>query len=174
MGALFTFPAVWTSLEYLNGLGSPHGSFGSFAYASVVFPASVQIASLLGLYAVSFLMCLFANALALLMRGARAPALIGLAICAASLVFGFVRLSAPEGTMVQVAALSDWDARRHSLKSLDLAASQKMAAEYEAAARTEADKGARFIVIPETAIGFDPAWRGQVTQSLWTWRGSVG
>jgi apolipoprotein N-acyltransferase len=166
LAGLFAFPAIWTSLEYLNSLVSPNGSFGSVAYASVPFPASVQIASLLGLYAVSFLMCLFANALALLGRGARGPALVGLGLCVASLVFGYARLSVPQGATIQVAALSDGDAWRRSLKSLDMAASQKMAAEYKVAARAEADRGARFIVIPETAIAFDPAWRGQVTQSF--------
>jgi apolipoprotein N-acyltransferase len=47
-----------------------------------------------------------------------------------------------------------------------LAASQKMAAEYEDAARKEADSGAKLIVIPETALGFDPAWRGGLTQGF--------
>ena len=39
-----------------------------------------------------------------------------------------------------------------------------MAAEYLAAARTEADRGARLIVIPETALAFDPAWRDALLQ----------
>ncbi len=162
--SLVAFPALWTGFEYLNGLVSIHGSYGAMAYASVIFPASVQVASLFGLYAVSFLMCLFANALALLARGVRGPAFAGLCVCVAALVFGFIRLAAPQGETIKVAALADWDARKRSTHHLDLAASQTMAAEYLAAARAEADRGARLIVIPETALAFDPAWRDALLQ----------
>jgi apolipoprotein N-acyltransferase len=166
LAVLFAYPALWTGCEYLVSLVSPHGSFGSIAYASMPFPASVQIASLFGIYGVSFSMCLFANALALGARGLRTPALLGVAICAAVFAFGFFRLATPQGTMVQVAALSDWEARRLSMRSIGFAASQKMAAEYESAARAEADKGAKLIVIPETALAVDPVWRTALIQPL--------
>jgi apolipoprotein N-acyltransferase len=162
--ALLAFPALWTVLEYGNSFVSVNGSYGAFAYASMGFPAAIQAASLFGLYAVTFLMCLFAAALAMLVRGGRMAGWVGLGICAAALVFGFVRLAAPQGPSVQAAALSDWDARRRATKSLDLAASAKLVAEYEAAARAEADKGARLIVIPETSLPFDPAWRAALVQ----------
>ena len=168
LAVLFAFPAIWTAAEYLNSLVSINGSYGSIAYASVVFPASVQVASLFGLYAVSFLMCLFANALALLARGARGSSSGGRCWawrCAPPpLSFGAARLAAPQGATMQVAALADWDARRPSTRHLDLAASQAVAAEYVMAARSEADKGARLIVIPETALAFDPAWRDALLQ----------
>ena len=157
--ALLAYPALWTGCEYLISLVSANGSYGSIAYASMPFPASVQIASLFGIYGVSFTMCLFANALALGARGSRKPALAGLAVCAAVFAFGFFRLTTPQGTVAPVAALSDWDARRLSMRSISLAASQSLAGEYERAARVEADRGAKLIVIPETALAFDPQWR---------------
>jgi apolipoprotein N-acyltransferase len=163
---LLAYPALWTGCEYLISLVSANGSYGSIAYASMPFPASVQIASLLGIYGVSFAMCLFANALALGARGSRNPALLGVAVCAAVFAFGFFRLATPQGTMVQVAALSDWEARRLSMRSISLAASQSLAGEYERAARVEADRGAKLIVIPETALAVDPVWRAALVQPL--------
>ena len=62
--ALFAFPAIWTALEYLVGLVSPHGSWSAMGYSQVAFPPAIQVASLFGLYAVTFLLCLFASALA--------------------------------------------------------------------------------------------------------------
>jgi apolipoprotein N-acyltransferase len=41
-----------------------------------------------------------------------------------------------------------------------------MAEQYAAAARKEAAKGARFIVIPETALAADPAWQGRALAPL--------
>src|SRR6185437_12025583 len=58
LAALFAFPALWTALEYGFGKLSPHGTWGALAYAEVSFPAAIQIASLFGVHAVSFVLCL--------------------------------------------------------------------------------------------------------------------
>jgi apolipoprotein N-acyltransferase len=163
---LFAFPAGWTTVEYLISLVSPHGSWGALGYSQVSFPAAIQIASLFGLYAITFTLCLFANALALAARGVGKAALPGLAASALVLVFGWLHLSQPQGETIQAAMLADWDGRLKTTKKLDFAASRAMAEHYAAAARQEAEKGARFIVIPETAIAADPAWRDKALAPL--------
>ncbi|MDE1939866.1 MAG: hypothetical protein KGI68_12665, partial [Alphaproteobacteria bacterium] len=92
LAALIAFPVFWTAVEYGIGLVSPHGSFGSLAYAEVSFPAGIQIASLFGLYAVTFVLCLSANAVALLARRHWVEGGVGVAVCALVLVFGVMRL----------------------------------------------------------------------------------
>jgi apolipoprotein N-acyltransferase len=164
--ALAAFPAYWTAIEYVVSLLSPHGTFGAMGYVLVAFPPAIQVASLFGLSAVTFLLCLAGNGLALITRGHWRAGLAGLALCLAALLFGYARLATPPGPTVRVAALSDWNARQASVRKLDLAASRRLADEYAAAAAAEADKGARLIVIPETALAFDPAWRGAVTEPL--------
>jgi hypothetical protein len=72
-------PAAWTGIEYGVSLISPHGSWGALGYSQVSFPPAIQIASLFGLYAITFTLCLFANALALIARGNWKAALPGLA-----------------------------------------------------------------------------------------------
>jgi len=164
--ALLAFPAAWTAIEYGVSLVSPHGSWGALGYSQVSFPPAIQIASLFGLYAITFTLCLFANALALAMRGAWKAALSGLAVSALTLAFGWLQLSQPQGETIHAATLADWDARLKTVKKLDFAASHAMAEQYAVAARQEVEKGARFIVIPEGALVADPAWRDKALAPL--------
>ena len=164
--ALFAFPVFWTASEYLVSLVSPHGTFGALAYSQVSFPPALQIASLFGLYAITFMLTLFANALALFIRGFKGPAALGIALAAASLFFGVMRLNEPQASPVTVAALSDQEAARASRHKDALDASQQMTAEYAAAARTAAAKGARLIVTPETGILLRPAWSDAIVAPL--------
>ena len=62
-------------------------------------PVLVQSASLFGMYAVTFLICLFANTVAMALRCKRETAVaisLGFLICAANVVFGVVRLERPQ------------------------------------------------------------------------------
>jgi apolipoprotein N-acyltransferase len=135
------FPALWTAVEYAIGLVSPHGSYGSIAYSQASFPAALQIAPLLGMYAITFLLCLFANALAMLARGRREAGAAGLMACALALVYGGFQLAAPQTGGMKVAALADWGARQKAVRRLDRAATLAMTREYAAAARAQADRG---------------------------------
>lgn len=164
--ALLAFPAAWTTLEYGVSLISPHGTWGALGYSQISFPPAVQIASLFGLYAVTFILCLFANALAMIAHGVWKAALPGLAATALLLVFGWLHLGQAQGETVRTVALADWEGRLKATKKLDYAATRAMVEEYAHAARQEADQGARFIVIPETALAADPAWREQALAPL--------
>jgi apolipoprotein N-acyltransferase len=164
--ALLAFPVAWTAIEYCLSLISPHGTWGALGYSQVSFPAAIQIASLFGLYAVTFTVCLLANALALIGRGAWKAALPGLGATALVLAFGWMHLGQPQGETIHTAMLSDRDGWLKTVKKLDFAASRTMVEHYAAAAREEAGKGARFIVIPEGALVADPAWRDQALAPL--------
>ncbi|HET7083233.1 MAG TPA: nitrilase-related carbon-nitrogen hydrolase [Rhizomicrobium sp.] len=166
LAVLVAFPAAWTAAEFIVSLISPHGSWGALGYSQVSFPPVLQIASLFGLYAITFTLCLFANALALTARGAWKAAIPGLAACALALVFGLIHLGQPQGVTMRVTMLSDRDGWLKTIRKLDFAASRAMSERYAAAAREETKKGARFIVIPETAVAADPAWRDQALAPL--------
>ena len=160
------FPAAWTSIEYGVSLISPHGSWGALGYSQVSFPPATQIAALFGLYAITFTLCLFANGLALIARGTWKAALPGLAASALVLLFGWFQLRQPQGEILHAATLADWDGRLKTTKKLDFGASHAMAEHYAQAAGREAEKGARFIVIPETALAADPVWRDKALAPL--------
>jgi len=149
--ALVAFPAFWTALEYGIDLVSPHGSYGALGYAEVSFPAGIQVAALFGVHAVTFLLCLCANAVALLLRRRWTAGGAGIAVCAAALVLGLLRLAVPGGTRVPVAALSDVDTRNVESREHTLASEEAAADSYASYIGQLA--GVRVVAIPEGAIG---------------------
>ncbi len=155
LATLFAFPACWTTFEYLIGLFSPHGSYGSLAYTQVSAPVLIQSASLFGLYVVTFLICLFANAVAMALRAPRRAAVaaaVGFTICALNVGFGVIRLVQPQPDKLRVAALVDDSAMIrawHARSSDDLIAAER---DYANVILSAADRGARFIVAPEGGL----------------------
>jgi apolipoprotein N-acyltransferase len=148
---LFAFPALWTAIEYTATQLSPHGSFGMLGHAETSFPAAIQIASLSGVFGVTFFLCLFANALALLARGARIAGAAGIALVALDLAFGFARLAQPQDNRIAVAALSDEALHKGSWHG-GTVDNRKATDAYAAAIRVEAAKGVHDFVIPEGAL----------------------
>lgn len=57
--APFAYPALWAGVETLIAAVSPHSSWGSQAYAQMDALPVIQVASLAGPAAVTFLVCLF-------------------------------------------------------------------------------------------------------------------
>jgi apolipoprotein N-acyltransferase len=148
--ALLAFPALWTAIEYAIALVSPHGSFGALGYAEVSFPAGAEVAALFGVHAVTFVLCLSANAVALLLRRQWTAGSAGVAVCALALIFGVARLAEPEGPRVSVAALADADARNAEHRERTLASEEAATRTY--AAKIEGLKGVRVVAIPEGAV----------------------
>ncbi|MBU6297916.1 MAG: hypothetical protein KGJ79_03100 [Alphaproteobacteria bacterium] len=148
--ALVTFPVSWASVEFIVGQFSPHGTFGSLAYAEVSFPAGIQITSLFGLYAVTFLLCLSANAVALGLREKWRAAGAGAAVCALALIFGLIRLAEPAGQRLEVAALSDADVWHAESRSGTLGS--RVAAAETYAAFIKRQRGIGVFVTPEGSV----------------------
>ena len=166
---LLAFPACWTALEFLMELRSPNGTYGSLAYSTMSAPVLIQSASLFGMYAVTFLMCLFANTLAMAMRAGRETAGaigLGLVICVVNVLFGAVRLTRPQPDVMRVAGIVDETAgaaawRAHSVSD-DLAVTEVYAREI----RLAAQDGARFIVTPEGGMASIPEAQSSIVAPL--------
>jgi apolipoprotein N-acyltransferase len=151
--ALIAFPAMWTAVEYLESLVSPHGAWMTLGYSQVSWPAAIQVASLFGAPAITFMLCLFANALALVAHGARRTAAVGLALCVLALGFGYARLGQSEGETVNVAALANTSkAYIKAFRTGDRASGLAVAQEYATAIGVEAAKGAHVFVTPEAGV----------------------
>jgi apolipoprotein N-acyltransferase len=167
--ALVAFPAGWTTLEYILGSVSPNGTFAALGYSQVSAPFLIQLASLFGLAAVSFLICLFANALALARRGGRnawIAAAVGFALCILNGVFGTIRLDAPQPATVRVAALADHSDTVAAYKATSRAADVKLASVYAAAIRKAASQGAQLAVTGEGGILTNREWQSAVYAPL--------
>jgi apolipoprotein N-acyltransferase len=101
-GSLFlaslAFPVYWVAYEYLTAIASPHSTWGNLAYTQMNCLPVIQIASITGLWGISFIVFLFAGAVAALLSGAGEPwqrralaITVGFVVCAV-LVFGKWRL----------------------------------------------------------------------------------
>jgi apolipoprotein N-acyltransferase len=171
LATLLAFPACWTALEYLYGLVAPNGSFGSLAYSQMSAPFLIQSASLLGMYSVTFLICMFGNALAMAfytsLRSPRVLAL-GFGICALDVAFGFVRLSGPQPAAVTVSAFVDGGAMLRAYRTDTLDSAVSVSAAYASAIRQATAQGAEFAVTAEGGIVTRPEWRAATLAPLLT------
>lgn len=166
---LCAFPVCWTTFEYLTEYASPHGTFGSFAYSQVSAPLLIQSASLFGLYSVTFLICLFANTIAMALRNRRESAVaiaVGLSICGLNIAFGLMRLAAPQPETVRVAAMVDETTVVTAFHEGTLEADVRVSDAYANAIRSVAAEGAKFVVTPEGGIFSRAAWRSAVLAPL--------
>ncbi|MGD9979173.1 MAG: nitrilase-related carbon-nitrogen hydrolase [Hyphomonadaceae bacterium] len=94
--AVFVFPALMAGIETLIAASSPHGSAGSLAYSQMDFIPAIQVASIGGAPAITFVMTLFASSIAfLIVKRAFAAALAPVATVASALAFGVLRPPLP-------------------------------------------------------------------------------
>lgn len=113
--AVLIIPATWAAIDTLMTHLSPHGSAGSIAYSQIGFLPALQIASLGGVPAISFVTLLAGSYVGLVLartlgapiRGLRAAGVLTAVVVGGSLLFGIARLSiAPAGKKVSVAMLA--------------------------------------------------------------------
>jgi apolipoprotein N-acyltransferase len=159
--AVFAFPALWTGVEYLMASTSKNGTFGSLAYSQVPAPLLVQSASLFGMWTVTFLLCMVASAIALVLvdgRKARAAVAVATGLFVTNFVFGYARLAAAPLPTVRVGAVTDdgiaFAADRGSMLTATL--------RYADLASHLAARGATTVVLPEKIGILEPDW-GDVT-----------
>jgi apolipoprotein N-acyltransferase len=164
--ALVAFPACWTMMEFLAGLLSLHGSFGSIAYSQVSVPIVLQGASLFGMYSITFVLSLFAAGLALVARDGRAAvtaASVGAAVCMVDLLFGATRLGGQQPETVRVAAVGPVG---QTDGTDSIAVDRQVSTLYAASLEGLARRGARLIVTPEESLTTRRTWSAEVLAPL--------
>lgn len=162
--ALLAAPALSVSLDYLNSLTSVHGTNGSPSYTQLDFLPALQAAAVAGPWGISFLLMLAAAALAILLPRRKEPrarlvAGAGLAMVAAALAAGALRLSQPQaGPEVKVALMaSDLPEFRWMAKQGEPA--QHLFDAYAEHMAGLAEQGVNVVVLPEklALVGDDGA-----------------
>jgi apolipoprotein N-acyltransferase len=152
--AALAFPVYWVTCEYLNAIASPHSTWGNLAYTQANCLPLIQIASVTGLWGISFIVFLFAGAVAALLSGIgnvgqrRVLAIaVGAVVCAV-FIFGMVRLqSKPSGESVAVTLLGKDVPMSVYLGSEEQALA--LLGEYAAEVRRVTPAGTQVVVLPE-------------------------
>jgi apolipoprotein N-acyltransferase len=152
--AAFSFPAYWVTYEYLTEIGSPHSTFGNLGYSQMQCLPLIQIASITGIWSISFIVFLFAATIAILIAGAgntrqrRVLAIIvGVIVCTV-LLFGEFRLgSNPSAQSVAVTLVAKDVPISTYLGSEEQA--QALFHEYADQARRDTPSANDVVVLPE-------------------------
>jgi apolipoprotein N-acyltransferase len=154
--AVLAFPAAWVSWEYVVSLASPHGTAMNLAYTQLKFVPFLQVASVTGPWGMSFLMFVFAAAMAvgLFLREReprRAAAIAGL--CAGVIVMvlacGAMRMAMPPARDQVRVGLVASDLPEDAGVA-DASAAMRLGQQaYAAQVKQLADRGAKVIVLPE-------------------------
>lgn len=152
--AALAFPVYWVAYEYLTAIASPHSTWGNLAYTQMNCLPIIQIASITGLWGISFIVFLFAGTIAALLSGAgkswkrRALAIaVGAVVCALFL-FGKWRLqSNPSAQSVAVTLIAKDVPMSVYLGPEEQAL--KLLHEYAAEVRRATPAGKQAVVLPE-------------------------
>src|SRR4029077_12176751 len=152
--AALAFPVYWVTCEYLNAIASPHSTWGNLAYAQANCLPLIQIASVTGLWGISFVVFLFAGAVTALLSGAGNRSqrsvlalAVGFLICAV-LLFGGWRLQAnPSPKSVAVTLIA-----KDTPMSVYLGSEEQplgLLREYAAEVRRVTPAGTEVVFLPE-------------------------
>jgi apolipoprotein N-acyltransferase len=156
--AVWIVPALCVAFEYLVEFRSPHSTFGNLGYTQMNFPPILQIASVTGIWAISFCIFLFAATMAVLLsQGRRAwPAAIApLAALIAVFAFGAWRLIfTPAAPTVRVGLVAS-DLPQNLIPRR--AAALPVFEQYTEQVDRLAAHGAQVVVIPEKTAILDAA-----------------
>jgi apolipoprotein N-acyltransferase len=102
--AALSLPCLWVTIEYLYASSSPNSTFGNLAYTQMDFLPLIQIASVAGIWGVSFFLWLVPSTIGVLASGAIESSKkkhLGLTVgvvTAAVLLAGVIRLHTPAHT----------------------------------------------------------------------------
>jgi apolipoprotein N-acyltransferase len=162
--AAVVFPAFWASLEFVVAMLSVHGTFGNISYSQMNLLPIMQIASVTGIWGISFTIFLFASTVAAMLvpapRAKKLPLLIGSAtFIVAVLAFGAWRLvSTPNSPTIKVALIAS-DAPE-DLNPDTPAETQGIFQRYANHIKLLAGQGIQLFVLPETVGPINDASQG--------------
>ncbi|MEW6733794.1 MAG: nitrilase-related carbon-nitrogen hydrolase [Acidobacteriota bacterium] len=170
--SIFALPAIWTSYEWLLSIFSPHGTAGSLAYTQTDVLPLLQIASLTGLWGITFVLLLIPSGLAVAwhFRAEKQRAIPALALCLAigllTLVYGWVRLSQSTSQPAVRVGLAATDETIQYFRTEQPQEALPVVEAYAHRIAELAKRGAQVVVLPEKFVGVTPSYAGDVLRIL--------
>lgn len=165
--ATLVFPLAWTTVEYINSILSPYGTWGSIAYTQYGNLPLIQIISVTGIWGLCFLMTWFASVVNWaweqdfgLLKARRGLGIYA-GILALVLLFGGARLALlpPQSDTVRVAALAtphSVDEELQKIEDWSLETELELTAglpdDYLARSRQVAQDGAKVVLWSEGTV----------------------
>ncbi|HVO81888.1 MAG TPA: nitrilase-related carbon-nitrogen hydrolase [Terriglobales bacterium] len=158
--AVFVFPSVWVAYEYISAVSSPHSTFGNLAYTQMNSLPLLQLASLTGVWGISFCLFLLPGAIATVLVGASSWAQKRAIATAVGILFvaiggfGWWRLGATPPARSVVVGLAASDLPGNVIPGEP----DRLLRDYLEQVKILAARGAEVVVLPEKiAVVLDPA-----------------
>lgn len=156
---VLAYPVFVVAMEFAISKTQPHGTFGSLGYSqSDVLPV-IQLASLIGVMGVSFLVALVGAGLAEGWRRRADPRSRNIALATGlvplmlALLFGIIRLrQQPPAREIKIGLLAN-DARIGLWRTTDSAKALKLIRSYADRSGELASQGAELVILPEKFVG---------------------
>jgi apolipoprotein N-acyltransferase len=174
--AVLGFPAAWTAYGYLVSVTSPDGTAGNFAYSQVDFLPVLQLASLTGIWGISFVVALAPAGLVAAWHlrrahpgapaAARAALAVTLGLVVPALAFGWLRLAEAEPPARVRVGLAATDATVRYFRTQRPEEALPVVEAYARRVGELASRGAQVVVLPEKFVGVTPAYAGQAAALL--------
>jgi apolipoprotein N-acyltransferase len=159
VAAAFVLPCYWVSFEALTELGSPHSTFGNLGYSQMNCLPLIQLASLTGIWGISFVILLIAATGGALLSGCgsrRARMILGLTttfLLGAVLLFGLARLwSRPSSAKTVTVTLVAKDMPLSFYIHADEKAALGLLQEYVDEIERATPSGTEVVVLPEKIV----------------------
>jgi apolipoprotein N-acyltransferase len=155
--ATLALPAGWTALEYVVSRLSPHGTFGSIAYTQMDCLPLVQVAALLGISGITFLLLLVPSALALVTLPVIGPDRVRIGWVTAAAVtivlsHGAWRLFREDGVRTSVTVGLVAADRPEQPISTETDEGRLLIERYVRASEALSARAAQVVVLPETVL----------------------
>ncbi len=157
--AVFAFPALWTTYEFLLSLVSPNGTAGSIAYTQTDFLPLLQVASLTGIWGITFAVTLVPATVAVLwhignlnreiIRTMITPVILILFV----IILGFFRIAQPESNQTIPIGLAASDTSVKHFKTTEAQEALPVVEAYGRRAGELAEKRAEIVLLPEKLVG---------------------
>ena len=162
--AILALPSAVAAYEYLTSFA--FGTFGSTGYTQIQNLAALQLASLAGLWGISFVVMLFSPAVAAILltrRGERRSLIVGFGVIFAS-VFGYGalrlwRTPPPQHAIPIALAASDLPKNRMPREDRD---AMRLMAGYAEQVKLLSRRGAEIVVLPEMTALIRDSISGEV------------
>lgn len=149
--AALALPVLWCAVEYLLEFRSPHSTWGNLGYTQMDFLPILQIASITGIWAISFAVFFFSSTIAALTAPSRSDkqfvAVIATVFYAIVFGYGFYRLHSDRQSPHITAALIATD-NLHTLSPTGAGAVSLVRA-YAGHIPELAAQGAQVVIVPE-------------------------
>ncbi len=152
--AALIFPSLWVAVEYINAVISVHGTFGDIGYSQMNFLPILQIASVTGIWGISFSIFLFASTVAAVLSSGpvskKVPLVVTVFVFLAC-VFGFgawrLAVTPKNSPTLRVALIASDEAA--NLRAGTPAQAQTIFQRYEEQMKPLASQGVQVFVLPE-------------------------